>query len=95
MAIARGVGLEQFKTECPLLTSFNVNSPCRVDEELLEGGLSVSTEKCVIDAEMIRQWVASLAPLDLSDDAPGGDTVDEALKDCMTRCKHEMKDVHP
>lgn len=37
VAIARGVGLDQLKTECSLLTSFNVNSPRRVDEELLEG----------------------------------------------------------
>ncbi|MEM9471878.1 MAG: trimethylamine methyltransferase family protein, partial [Pseudomonadota bacterium] len=32
VAIARGVGLEQLKSECSLLTSFNVNSPRRVDE---------------------------------------------------------------
>lgn len=38
----------------------------------LEGGLSASMEKCVIDAEMIRQWVASL---DLSDDALGVDAI--------------------
>ena len=29
----------------------------------------------MIDAEMIRQWVASLAPLDLSDDALGVDAI--------------------
>jgi len=41
----------------------------------LEGGLSASMEKTVIDAEMIRQWVASLVPLDVSDDALGVDAI--------------------
>lgn len=36
-AIARETSLGQLKTECSLVTSFNVNSPRRVDEELLEG----------------------------------------------------------
>lgn len=36
-AIARGISIDQIKTECSLLTSFNVNSPRRVDEELLDG----------------------------------------------------------
>ncbi len=36
-AIARGVSLDQLKTQCSLVTSFNVNSPRRVDEELLDG----------------------------------------------------------
>lgn len=35
--IVRGRSLEELKGECSLLTSFNVNSPRRVDEELLEG----------------------------------------------------------
>lgn len=130
----------------------------------LEGGLSASMEKCVIDAEMIRQWIAALAPMDMSDEAlgvaaiagvePGGhffgeqhtldrfetafyqpmvsdwrnfesweesgsktateranivwkqmldayeepamdETVDEALKDYMSRRKHELRDVKP
>jgi trimethylamine--corrinoid protein Co-methyltransferase len=32
-------------------------------------------EKTVIDAEMIRQWVASLEPLDVGDDALGVDAI--------------------
>jgi trimethylamine---corrinoid protein Co-methyltransferase len=35
----------------------------------LEGGLTASLEKTVIDAEMIRAWAANLAPLDVSDAA--------------------------
>ena len=35
----------------------------------LEGGLTASLEKTVVDAEMIRAWAASLAPLDVSDEA--------------------------
>jgi trimethylamine--corrinoid protein Co-methyltransferase len=35
----------------------------------LEGGLTASLEKTVIDAEMIRAWAATLAPLDVSEDA--------------------------
>ena len=35
----------------------------------LEGGLTASLEKTVIDAEMIRAWAASLEPLDVSDEA--------------------------
>ncbi|WP_337660003.1 trimethylamine methyltransferase family protein [Anderseniella sp. Alg231-50] len=41
----------------------------------LEGGLSASMEKCVIDAEMIRQWIASLAPMDMSDEALGVEAI--------------------
>ena len=36
-AIARGRTLEEMKAEPSVLTSFNVNSPRRVDEELLDG----------------------------------------------------------
>jgi trimethylamine--corrinoid protein Co-methyltransferase len=36
-AIAREVSVDQLRSECSLVTSFNVNSPRRVDEELLEG----------------------------------------------------------
>ncbi len=36
-AIARGRSLEDMKAEPSVLTSFNVNSPRRVDEELLDG----------------------------------------------------------
>jgi trimethylamine--corrinoid protein Co-methyltransferase len=39
-AIARGLSLDQMRDECSVLTSFNVNSPRRVDEELLDGLLS-------------------------------------------------------
>jgi trimethylamine--corrinoid protein Co-methyltransferase len=35
----------------------------------LEGGLSSSLEKTVVDAEMIRQWVSTLEPIDVSEDA--------------------------
>jgi len=35
----------------------------------LEGGLTASIEKTVVDAEMIRAWAASLQPIDVSDDA--------------------------
>jgi trimethylamine--corrinoid protein Co-methyltransferase len=37
VSIARGVSIDQLKSECSLVTSFNVNSPRRVDEELLDG----------------------------------------------------------
>jgi trimethylamine--corrinoid protein Co-methyltransferase len=37
VSIARGVGIDQLRSECSLVTSFNVNSPRRVDEELLDG----------------------------------------------------------
>jgi len=35
----------------------------------LEGGLTASMEKTVIDAEMIREWAETLKPLDVSEDA--------------------------
>lgn len=35
----------------------------------LEGGLTASFEKTVIDAEMIRQWAETLKPIDVSDGA--------------------------
>ncbi len=48
----------------------------------LEGGLSASLEKVVVDAEMLRSWAEQLKPIDFSDDdlaleaikavAPGG-----------------------
>ncbi|MFW6077892.1 MAG: trimethylamine methyltransferase family protein [Hyphomicrobiales bacterium] len=41
----------------------------------LEGGLTASLEKTVIDAEMIRAWAASLAPLDVSDAALAFDAI--------------------
>lgn len=41
----------------------------------LEGGLTASMEKTVIDAEMIRAWAASLAPLDVSDEALALDAI--------------------
>ena len=41
----------------------------------LEGGLTASMEKTVIDAEMIRAWAASLEPLDVSDDALALDAI--------------------
>jgi trimethylamine--corrinoid protein Co-methyltransferase len=41
----------------------------------LEGGLSASLEKTVIDAEMIRQWAASLKPFDVSDEALAVDAI--------------------
>jgi trimethylamine--corrinoid protein Co-methyltransferase len=41
----------------------------------LEGGLSASLEKTVIDAEMIRQWAASLQPFDVSDEALAVDAI--------------------
>ena len=41
----------------------------------LEGGLTASLEKTVVDAEMIRAWAATLAPLDLSDDALAVDAI--------------------
>ena len=41
----------------------------------LEGGLSSSLEKTVIDAEMIRQWVATLEPVDVSDDELAVDAI--------------------
>ncbi len=41
----------------------------------LEGGLTASIEKTVVDAEMIRAWAASLEPLDLSDDALAVDAI--------------------
>lgn len=37
VSIARGASVDQLKAECSLVTSFNVNSPRRVDEELLDG----------------------------------------------------------
>jgi trimethylamine--corrinoid protein Co-methyltransferase len=41
----------------------------------LEGGLTASIEKTVVDAEMIRAWAASLAPIDVSDDALALDAI--------------------
>jgi trimethylamine--corrinoid protein Co-methyltransferase len=41
----------------------------------LEGGLTASMEKTVIDAEMIRAWAASLTPLDVSDEALALDAI--------------------
>jgi trimethylamine---corrinoid protein Co-methyltransferase len=41
----------------------------------LEGGLTASMEKTVIDAEMIRAWAATLKPLDVSDDALALDAI--------------------
>jgi trimethylamine:corrinoid methyltransferase-like protein len=41
----------------------------------LEGGLSASLEKTVIDAEMIRQWAQSLKPFDVSDEALAVDAI--------------------
>jgi trimethylamine--corrinoid protein Co-methyltransferase len=43
----------------------------------LEGGLSASMEKMVIDAEMLRGWTQILAPIAFSDDDLGV----EAIKD--------------
>jgi trimethylamine---corrinoid protein Co-methyltransferase len=34
----------------------------------LEGGLSASLEKCVVDAEMLRGWAETLKPIEFSDD---------------------------
>src|SRR5215217_8443520 len=41
----------------------------------LEGGLTASFEKTVIDAEMIRQWAETLKPLDVSDGALALDAI--------------------
>jgi trimethylamine---corrinoid protein Co-methyltransferase len=41
----------------------------------LEGGLTASMEKTVIDAEMIRAWAETLTPLDVSDDALALDAI--------------------
>jgi trimethylamine--corrinoid protein Co-methyltransferase len=43
----------------------------------LEGGLSASLEKIVVDAEMLRNWAEILKPHDFSDD----DLAVEAIKD--------------
>jgi trimethylamine--corrinoid protein Co-methyltransferase len=43
----------------------------------LEGGLTASFEKTVIDAEMIRQWAESLKPLDVSKGALAFDAIRE------------------
>ena len=43
----------------------------------LEGGLSASLEKIVIDAELLRNWAEILKPIDFSDD----DLAVEAIKD--------------
>jgi trimethylamine--corrinoid protein Co-methyltransferase len=42
----------------------------------LEGGLSASMEKIVVDAEMLRNWAQMLAPIDFSED----DLAVEAIK---------------
>jgi trimethylamine--corrinoid protein Co-methyltransferase len=41
----------------------------------LEGGLTASMEKTVIDAEMIREWAETLKPLDVSDEALAVDAI--------------------
>jgi trimethylamine--corrinoid protein Co-methyltransferase len=41
----------------------------------LEGGLTASMEKTVIDAEMIREWADTLKPLDVSEDALALDAI--------------------
>jgi trimethylamine--corrinoid protein Co-methyltransferase len=41
----------------------------------LEGGLTASMEKTVIDAEMIREWAETLKPLDVSDEALAVETI--------------------
>jgi len=41
----------------------------------LEGGLTASIEKTVVDAEMIRAWASSLQPIDVSDDALAVDAI--------------------
>ena len=41
----------------------------------LEGGLSASMEKIVIDAEMLRGWAAILKPVDFTDDDLGLDAI--------------------
>ena len=43
----------------------------------LEGGLSASLEKIVVDAELLRNWAAILKPVDFSDD----DLAVDAIKD--------------
>src|SRR5262249_57339451 len=43
----------------------------------LEGGLSASLEKIVVDAELLRNWAEMLKPIDFSDD----DLAVEAIKD--------------
>jgi len=43
----------------------------------LEGGLSASLEKIVVDAELLRNWAEILKPLDFSDD----DLAVDAIKD--------------
>lgn len=41
----------------------------------LEGGLTASFEKTVLDAEMIREWAETLKPLDVSEDALAVDAI--------------------
>ena len=41
----------------------------------LEGGLSASMEKIVVDAEMLRNWAQMLAPVDFSEDDLGVDAI--------------------
>ena len=43
----------------------------------LEGGLTASFEKCIVDAEMLQMLAESLRPLDLDDDAFGLDAMRE------------------
>ena len=45
----------------------------------LEGGLTNSFEKMMIDAEMLRGWAASLQPIDISDEDLAVDAVKEVL----------------
>jgi trimethylamine--corrinoid protein Co-methyltransferase len=43
----------------------------------LEGGLSASLEKIVVDAELLRNWAAILKPVSFSDDDLGVDAIKE------------------
>lgn len=43
----------------------------------LEGGLSASLEKCIVDAEMLRGWAEILKPIDFTDDDLGFETIRE------------------
>jgi trimethylamine--corrinoid protein Co-methyltransferase len=43
----------------------------------LEGGLSASLEKCIVDAEMLRGWAEILKPIDFTDDDLGLETIRE------------------
>ena len=41
----------------------------------LEGGLSASMEKIIVDAEMLRNWAEALKPVDVSDDDLGVEAI--------------------